>query len=62
MTQNGPTRENKWLIKTEIWDLFLKFLNVTALTVVRGFQTQSFFDNFFEKKFFAQNDSEWFNL
>ena len=45
---------SKWLIsksqmvRIEIWDLFLKFLTFTALTVVTGFQTQSFFDNFFE--------------
>ena len=50
------------MVKIEIWDLFLKIWVLTALilTVVRGFQTQSFSTNF-SKKFFllktAQNGS-----
>ena len=39
------------MVKTKIWDLFLGFLNDTALTVLRGFQTWSFSTNF-SKKFF----------
>ena len=41
-----------------MWDLFLKILTFTSLTVVS--RLRSFFDDFFDF-FFAQNDSEWFN-
>ena len=65
ITQNGPIRENKWLKPksgTFFWDYWmtlpLQWLEASRLTVVRGL---SFFCNFFEKIFFAQNDSEWFN-
>ena len=39
------------MVKTETWDLFLEFFNVTGLPMVRGFQTWSFFEKFFEKFF-----------
>ena len=50
------------MVKIEIWDLFLKIWVLTALilTVVRGFQTQSFSTNFSKKYFLlktAQNGS-----
>ena len=50
------------MVKIEIWDLFLKIWVLTALilTVVRGFQTQSFSTNFSKKYFLlktAQNVS-----